>query len=97
MPQVAIVATITVKPGRLEHVLSCISRHRARCLRDEPGTLLFEMMVPNDHPDTIMLYEVYTDRPAFDVHWNGPSIAVYRQETDGIADITGAIWGEPRT
>jgi len=31
-----------------------------------------------------MLYEVYRDDAAFDVHFNGPSIAKLRLDADGL-------------
>ena len=36
---------------------------RARCVKDEPGALRFEVLVPNDAP---LLYEVYQDVAAFE-------------------------------
>ena len=45
--------------------------HKARCLKDEPGTLQFEVLVPNDDTTKILLYELYRDAAAFDANWNG--------------------------
>ena len=37
-----------------------------------------------------MLYEVYEDEAAFQVHWNGPSVARMRAETAGlVTKLTG--------
>jgi quinol monooxygenase YgiN len=58
--------------------------HRARCLRDEPGTLAFEVLVPNEEVGKVMLYELYRDAAAFDEHWNGASIAQFREARAGI-------------
>jgi quinol monooxygenase YgiN len=53
-------------------------------LRDEPGTLQFEVLIPREDPDKIMIFEVYADEAAFEVHYNGPSIRQVRQEASGM-------------
>jgi len=78
--KLAIVGTIEVAPGSREQVLSLLMAHRARCLKDEPGTLQFEVLVPNDDATKILLYELYQDAAAFQTHWNGPSTARVREE-----------------
>lgn len=84
MPKLAIIATIEVAPGRREQLVSLLMAHRARCLRDEPGTLQFEVMVPREDDTKLLLYELYRDDAAFDVHFNGPSIVRVREEAAGM-------------
>ena len=91
MAKFALIATIEVKPGQRDHVLSSLMAHRARCLKDEPGTLQFEALVSREDDTRVLLYEVYEDAAAFDAHRNGPSIAQWRKESDGMmvkVDIT---------
>ena len=47
----------------------------------EPGTLTFEILVPQKEDDTIMLYEVYASPEAFEAHWTGPSVQQAKQDT----------------
>ena len=84
MPKLAIVGTLEVAPGRKDEVLPLLMAHRARCLKDEPGTLQFEVLVPREDDTKVLLYEVYRDDAAFDVHWNGTSVARLREETAGM-------------
>ena len=84
MPKLAIIATIEVAPGRMNEYLPLALAHRERCLRDEPGTLHFELMRPRDDDNKVMLYEVYRDEAAFDAHWNGASMKRIREEGAGI-------------
>jgi autoinducer 2-degrading protein len=58
--------------------------HRARCLEGEPGTLQFEVVLPRDDQSKMLIYEVYQDDDAFEVHRNGPSIAQWREESAGM-------------
>ena len=90
MAKLAIVGTIEVAPGRRDQLLPLLTAHRARCLKDEPGTLQFEVLAPREDDTKVLLYEVYQDDAAFNVHRNGPSIAQWREETAGmIVKISG--------
>ena len=84
MPKLAIIATIEIAPGHMEEYLPLAMAHRARCLRDEPGTLQFELMQPRNDDTKVMLYEVYRDDAAFEAHWNGPSMKQIREEAAAI-------------
>ena len=68
MPKLAMVATIEVTPGRREEFLRLLMAHKARCLKDEPGTLQFEVLVPHDENSKLLLYQVYQDDAAFETH-----------------------------
>jgi Antibiotic biosynthesis monooxygenase len=61
MPKLAIVATIEITPGRMDEFLPLLMAHKARCLRDEPGTLQFDVLVPRDDNSKVLIYEVYQD------------------------------------
>lgn len=80
----AIVATFEFQEGDRVKYLPALLRHRERCLKDEPGTLQFDVLSVNDDENKLMLYEVYTDPAAFDTHWNGQSIELLQAETKGI-------------
>jgi quinol monooxygenase YgiN len=90
MPKYAIVATIKTAPGKRDEYLKHLRAHAERCRRDEPGTLAFEILVPHEQADTLMLYELYKDKAAFDAHWNGASIQQARKDTAGLSlGLTG--------
>ena len=84
MPKLAIVATIEVAPERRDQLLLLLMAHRARCLKDEPGTLQFEVLASREDDTKVLLYEVYRDDAAFDVHLNGPHIERVREEAAGM-------------
>jgi len=70
MGKLAIFATIEVEAGTRDEALQLLLEHRERCLRDEPGTLQFEVLVPEEtsvlsgfpapeaNLNSIMLFEV---------------------------------------
>jgi quinol monooxygenase YgiN len=90
MPKFAIIGKIETAPGSVDKLLPLLMTHRERCLRDEPGTLTFEVLRPRDDDGTLLVYEVYRDEAAFDEHWKGSSVARARQEAgEMIVKITG--------
>jgi len=90
MNKLAMVATIKIAPGRRDEYLKPLRAHAKRCLANEPGTLQFEILVPQEEPDTLMLYEVYASPDAFQAHWNGESMKQVRRDTEGIqASLSG--------
>ena len=84
MSKLAIVATIITTPGKRDEYLRHLRAHAERCRATEPGTLAFEILAPHDQPDTLMLYELYASKEAFDTHWNGPSIQQARKDSAGL-------------
>jgi (4S)-4-hydroxy-5-phosphonooxypentane-2,3-dione isomerase len=84
MPKFALIGTVEVAPGRMDEFLPLLMAHRARSLKDEPGTLQFEVVMPRDDKTKVMLYEVYQDEAAFDAHSKAPSMARLRQEAAGM-------------
>jgi quinol monooxygenase YgiN len=84
MPKFANVVTIEVALGRRDQVVTLLAAHKARCLKDEPGTLQLEVLLPKDDDTKVLAYEIYRDTAAFEVHLNGPSLAQWRGETAGM-------------
>jgi quinol monooxygenase YgiN len=63
--------------------VTALMAHRTRCLKDEPGTLQFEVLTPHQDDTKVLAYEVYRD-DALDAHRNAPSMAQWRKETAGM-------------
>jgi quinol monooxygenase YgiN len=83
MSKLANVVTIEVTPGRRDEVVAFLLAHKAR-LKDESGTLQFEVLLPKDDDTKIRAYEMYRDAAAFEAHLNGPSLAQLKEEIAGI-------------
>ena len=87
----AVIGTIELKAGARDEVLRAVLAHRERSLRDEPGTLQFEVLVPDDAPDKLHLFELYADKAAFVAHMKGPSMARATQEIGHLVVSLGGI------
>ena len=83
MPKFANVVTIVVAPGRRDQVLTSLAAHKAR-VKDEPGTLQFEVLLPQGDDTKVFSFEMYRDAAAFEVHLNGSSLAKLREEITGM-------------
>jgi len=81
MTQFAVVATYEIAPEHVDAFLQLLLAHRDRCLREEPGTLRFDVLRPGTN---LMLYEVYEDEAAFQAHRNGPLVARFRDEAAAV-------------
>ena len=84
MPKLANIVTIEVAAARRDQVVALLLAHKARCLRGEPGTLQLEVLLPKDDDSKVLVYEMYQDAAAFEVHRKGPSFARWREETAGM-------------
>ena len=75
MGKLAVSATIKTVAGKRDEYLKHLKAHSQRYLATEPGTLKFEIMVPHDQADTVILYEVkvYASPEAFETQWDGPA------------------------
>jgi (4S)-4-hydroxy-5-phosphonooxypentane-2,3-dione isomerase len=80
MSQIALSVALECEPGMRDDVVQSLMEHRKRCLRQEPGTLQFEVMTPMDDLNAILLFELYADEAALAAHASGSSIAQQRGE-----------------
>jgi quinol monooxygenase YgiN len=83
MSKLANVVTIEVVPGQRDRVVTLLLAHKAR-LKDEPGTMQFDVLLPREDDNKVRLYEMYRDAAAFEVHLNGLSLAQWKEDTAGM-------------
>jgi quinol monooxygenase YgiN len=95
MKNVAIVATIQVLEGERGDYLQALQAHALRCKATEPGTLEFRILVPNDDPKTVMLYELYASDEALQAHLHGESMAQMKNDTRALRTALTGVLCEP--
>ncbi|NJM83594.1 MAG: antibiotic biosynthesis monooxygenase [Tabrizicola sp.] len=64
----AVVVTFLLKPGQAERFLPPMLKNAATSLRAEPGCHQFDVATDPARKDEVLLYELYSDRDAFDDH-----------------------------
>ncbi len=57
-----------VKPEAVEDFREAVQRHAKNSLEKEEGCQRFDVCIDESRPDTVFLYEVYSDQAAFDHH-----------------------------
>ncbi len=74
----ALVVTIDIKPGLKEQFVSAMLDDARGSVANEPGCVRFDIIQDEQNPNRIYLYEVYTDRAAFDAHMQTPHFIAWR-------------------
>ena len=63
-----IVVDFRVKPGQMAAFRRLIDANAKASVKDEKGCSRFDVCADRKDPNRILLYEIYDDRAAFDVH-----------------------------
>ncbi len=84
MSKVALVVTLDVKPEHYETFLEEMAAHSGRSLSKEEGCLRFDVLLPRDGGNRVMLYELYADSAALDLHSASDHIAYFRERSEGM-------------
>ena len=82
----AVIVSLTLKQGALNRFLPLIVLNAATSLSDEKGCLQFDICSDPDRPNDVILYEIYTDAAAFDVHLNSDHFAVFDAATTDMIE-----------
>ena len=91
MGKYAIVATFEVELDKMNDFLPLLKAHSKRCIENEPGTLQFDVLKPNEKDNEVRVYEVYKDKAAFEEHWNSPFLKRITEETKGMVKNLSGI------
>lgn len=65
-----------LKPGELDTV-SAAARRLIDAARREPGCISYNLLIPENGQDTIILLEDWTDRVCFEQHIKAPSTSAF--------------------
>ena len=85
-----VIAEFTIKPGCLDAFLAVARQDAGDSVAREPGCRQFDAVQPDDAADTVVLYEVYDDRAAFELHLQSAHYFPFRDTVPGLTS------GEPK-
>lgn len=68
----AVTVLFDIAPDRMAEFLPLMMRNAERSLREEAGCRRFDVCTDPARPHEVFLYEIYTDRAAFDAHLAAP-------------------------
>ncbi|MEM8801977.1 MAG: putative quinol monooxygenase [Pseudomonadota bacterium] len=64
----AVVVTFQIKAGEVDRFLPLMTDNAKASLANEPGCHRFDVCTDSSRVDEVFLYELYTDRAAFEAH-----------------------------
>lgn len=84
MAPLAILVEFTVRPDSVERFRELILTNARLSLQDERGCRRFDVLVPDDDPARVVLYEIYDDAAAFDAHIGTPHYRSFATAADDL-------------
>lgn len=83
----AVVVTFEIKSAEFATFMPLMKANAATSLKDEPDCHQFDVCTDPSKPDHVFLYELYTDKAAFDMHLVSPHFIAFSKATSAM--ITG--------
>lgn len=92
---IAVCVTFDLKPGHSEAFMTLMQAQAKNSLGLEPGCHHFDVCTRGDVDDQVFLYELYTDRAAFNAHLASEHFLTFDAAvSDMIAGKSVAIYGD---
>jgi quinol monooxygenase YgiN len=73
-----VIAEFQVRTGQVGAFLKLAQEDARSSVSEEPGCRTFDVAVSEDDMQTVLFYEVYDNRAAFDAHLKTPHLARFR-------------------
>jgi quinol monooxygenase YgiN len=91
----SVMAHVTVQPQHVDEFVTLVREHAREYLRDEPGTLGYDVIQDESTPNHFYFHETYVDEAAFQIHMQGPIGQRYLQRSrplmSGTPDSSGIL------
>jgi autoinducer 2-degrading protein len=68
----SVLVQLTIQPQHLDAFIALIREHASESLRDEAGTLGFDVIPDEANPNHLFVHETYADKAAYQTHLQGP-------------------------
>ncbi len=81
MSAVVLVVELDIAEGQKEPFLARVRAQREIGLEKEPGCQRFDIVVPQEGGDTVVLYEIYADQKAVETHMATSYMKEYLSDT----------------
>ena len=73
-----------LKPGAGPQFRRMIDENADASARTEPGCLQFDVLEPEGESDRVLLYEIYSDRAAFDAHLRTEHFRIFNSASESL-------------
>jgi (4S)-4-hydroxy-5-phosphonooxypentane-2,3-dione isomerase len=79
-----VVVEFQLKPGMRAQFRTLIDANADASVRDEPGCLQFDVLEPEGEEDRVLLYEIYSDKAAFDAHLKTAHFHIFNSASESL-------------
>ena len=79
-----ITVDFTLKAGAMDAFRRLIDDNARQSCRREPGCRRFDVLIPKDAEERILLYVIYDDRAAFDAHLRTQHFDAFNRESAAL-------------
>ncbi|MBV9959586.1 MAG: antibiotic biosynthesis monooxygenase [Acidobacteria bacterium] len=86
MRQLAVLVELLIKETFAAHFGELIAANAEASLKDEEGCRRFDVLVDSDEPRRFVLYEIYDDERAFDLHLRTPHYQRFAKGIEGFVE-----------
>jgi autoinducer 2-degrading protein len=81
----AIIVEFDLHPDAYEEFMDHLAENAETSVRNEPGCYRFDVLTPREgDPARVTLYEIYTDRSAFDDHLRTPHFLAFKEAVGNL-------------
>ena len=89
-----ILVDFLLKPGSKTEFRRAIDINARASCTTEQGCRQFDVVEATDDPDRILLYEIYDDRAAFELHLKTPHLAAFESASKNLVTKKTVIAGD---
>ncbi len=86
MKPLVLLVEMRIRPGKALDFMPLILENAKRSLADEPGCKRFDVLLPLDGENRVLLYEIYDDEQAFDAHRQTPHYARFKDASRDLLE-----------
>jgi autoinducer 2-degrading protein len=79
-----VVVEFQLKPGARSQFRALIDANADASVKNEPGCLQFDVLEPEDEGDRVLLYEIYSDKAAFDAHLRTGHFHTFNRDSESL-------------
>jgi quinol monooxygenase YgiN len=80
----SLVVHLEIAAEKFDEFLEIVRAHGEFSEKTEPGCLSFQVMVPKEEQNKVILVEVYQDDTSLEAHWNSDHMAKYLEKLENM-------------
>jgi autoinducer 2-degrading protein len=87
MAPLVILVEFVIKPGSVDRFRELILANAGLSVKHEPGCRRFDVLAAPDDPQRIVLYEIYDDAGAFDLHLASAHYKTFAAASESLVEM----------